>query len=73
MMRMFFKCFLVWFIASMSAAQAVPQEQENDLVAVLMPLDQRIFEAAFLTCDEGALRLVNGKPDYKLARSIFDA
>lgn len=56
MMRMFFKCFLVCFIASTSAAQAVPQEQENDLGAVLMPLDQRIFEAAFLTCDEGVLR-----------------
>ena len=56
MRGVFFKCLLGWIIASVSAAQALPQQPKHDLVAVLLPLDQQIFEAAFLTCDEDVLR-----------------
>lgn len=56
MKRVLFSCLLSGCMASTSLAQAAPKLQEEDLVAVLTPLDQRIFEAAFLTCDEGTLR-----------------
>jgi len=56
MKRVFLWSLMVWLSATAGLASASPDPSEHDLLSEIRQLDERIFEAAFLTCDAPVLR-----------------
>lgn len=70
MNRIYTWIIAAWLLAAAMPALASPNSPESDLLSEIEPLDQRIFEAAFLTCDEDALRALLS-PDLEFYHDLY--